>query len=595
VRRHAIAAGARVKSRGWRTTCSTGSRPTRLRRDPRGAGGGAAPRAVRRRAPEQVDEFLAEWVEPVLARYARGLRTGNPGTPCLRRGRSAGRGAARTATTSCARGAAGAASGARSRSAGAALLGPGDDDAAAGHGAARRADRRCSASWCTSGAPPRASASGSRVRGGPGARCRPAAAANLREIRRDYDRAVRLPTSLVREFAETTTLAQQAWREARERSDFAAFAPWLEKVVELTAARRSATAADGGEAYDALIDEYEPGARTAEIERCSASCAPADAADPRDRGVRPPPDDRLHRLRIPIERQAAFNRDRRGADRLRLRGRAAGHLHPPLLPGDRPGRHRLTTRYREDGFPTRSAPRCTRAGTGSTSRGCPRTEHLGSRSARRRASASTRASRGSGRTWSAARALLGVGAPPRAQERSARALDELDVDEVYRAMNRVEPNLIRVESDEATYNLHIMLRFDLERALLAATWRRGPARAWNERIARDLGARGARRPRGALQDVHWSMGAIGYFPTYTLGNLYAAQFWERHPRSAARPGRAIARGEFGDAARLAARERPPPRPPLHRARAVRAGHRPPLSAEPFMATWRASCAAVRRV
>src|SRR5690606_18274908 len=105
------------------------------------------------------------------------------------------------------------------------------------------------------------------------------------------------------------------------------------------------------------------------------------------------------------------------------------------------------------------------------------------------------------------------------------------VEDVFRAANRVEPGLIRVDSDEATYNLHIMLRFDLERALLSGDLAVGDLPgAWNDRIRSDLGLEVPDHRSGCLQDIHWSMGAIGYFPTYTLGNLYAAQLWEAAQR-----------------------------------------------------------------
>jgi carboxypeptidase Taq len=125
-------------------------------------------------------------------------------------------------------------------------------------------------------------------------------------------------------------------------------------------------------------------------------------------------------------------------------------------------------------------------------------------------------------------------------------LDALDVETAYRGMNVIQPNLIRIESDEATYNLHIMLRFDLERALLSGDLPVAdlPA-AWNERVRADLGLEVPDDARGCMQDIHWSMAAFGYFPTYTLGNLYAAQLWST--LRGALPGLDddIRRGEFG--------------------------------------------------
>jgi carboxypeptidase Taq len=120
------------------------------------------------------------------------------------------------------------------------------------------------------------------------------------------------------------------------------------------------------------------------------------------------------------------------------------------------------------------------------------------------------------------------------------------IDGLFEAVNRVGAGLIRVESDEATYHLHIMLRFDLERAMFRGDL--SPADlpgAWNERVRQDLGIEVPDDRRGCLQDVHWSMGAIGYFPTYTLGSLYAAQFWDAAARAIPDLSEQIARGEFG--------------------------------------------------
>ncbi len=150
-------------------------------------------------------------------------------------------------------------------------------------------------------------------------------------------------------------------------------------------------------------------------------------------------------------------------------------------------------------------------------------------------------------------------------------------------MNRVEPGLIRVESDEATYNLHIMLRFDLERALINGDLAvRDLPGVWNERMRSDLGVEVPDDRRGVLQDVHWSIGSIGYFPTYTLGNLYAAQFWATILREMPDTPERIARGEFQELL-LWLRDR------VHRhGRRFRAGELcervtgAPLSADPFM-------------
>jgi carboxypeptidase Taq len=135
---------------------------------------------------------------------------------------------------------------------------------------------------------------------------------------------------------------------------------------------------------------------------------------------------------------------------------------------------------------------------------------------------------------------------PRAKEVFAESLADVDLDLWYFAINDVRPSLIRTESDEATYNLHIMLRFELEQALLNDELKPAdlPA-AWNERMKSYLGLEPPDDTRGCLQDIHWSGGAIGYFPTYTLGNLYAAQFFEQARKDLGDIDAQFARGQFG--------------------------------------------------
>jgi carboxypeptidase Taq len=373
------------------------------------------------------------------------------------------------------------------------------------------------------------------------------AAANLREIRRGYDQAVKVPTSLVRQLAETTTHAQHAWRDARERSDFAAFAPWLAKIVQLTKSRSECLAKpDTVDMYDPLVDEYEPGAKTADMVEVFR--------DLRERlapliqeiaSARTAPDDRLNRILIPVERQISFNRsvaERVGFDF------AAGRLDistHPFCQGIGPGDTRMTTRYREDAFFDALSSTLHETGHGLYEQGLPKEELLGQPLSE---PVSLGIHESQSRMWEN---LVGRSAPfwewalPEARKAFGSDLDGLTAKEVYGAMNIVRPGLIRVDSDEATYNLHIMLRFDLERALLSGELPIAEVPGvWNERMRTDLGVTVPDDRRGCLQDVHWSMGAIGYFPTYTLGNLYAAQFWAALRRQLPGLDDSLAAGEF---------------------------------------------------
>lgn len=376
----------------------------------------------------------------------------------------------------------------------------------------------------------------------------PVVAANLREIRRDLDRQVKLPSSLVREIAQTTTLAQHAWREARERSDFAAFAPWLEKVFALSRAKADCFGATtAAERYDQLMEDYEPGVRSEELERVFAGLRSRLAPLIREiaeSGARV--DDSIHRARVPIPRQREFNA--RVAERIGFdfsAGRLDTSTHP-FCQGVGAGDTRLTTRYREDNFPDALSSTLHEAGHGLYEQGLPKAEFPGQPLSE---AASLGIHESQSRLWEnmvgRSRAFW-EWAFPEVRREFGDALGDPSVETVFRAMNVVKPNLIRVDSDEATYNLHIMLRFDLERALLSGDLPVAdlPA-AWAARMKEDLGLDVPDDRRGALQDIHWSMAAVGYFPTYTLGNLYAAQLWEAMGRDLPGLEAEVARGEFG--------------------------------------------------
>lgn len=375
-----------------------------------------------------------------------------------------------------------------------------------------------------------------------------AIAANLREIRRDYERAVKLPVELIAEIGETDSLAMEAWKSARAQNDFAAFLPWIEKQIALN--RRKAECwgpPEGGDLYDALLDDFEPGTTGPQLEAIFGPLRERlttliDAVV----GSGHQPSDDAFRVALPLDRQQAFNRS--VLERLGFDG-GAGRLDVsthPFSTGLGPGDTRITTRYRDDRFLDALGSTLHEAGHGLYEQGLPKMERFGQPLAE---------PLGLGIHESQSR--LWENHVGRSREFCTWALPEIyatfgdsapdaTVDELYAAVNTIRPNLIRVESDEATYHLHIMLRFDLERAMILDQLR--PAdlpEVWNERVRRDLGLAVPNAGTGCLQDVHWSMGAFGYFPTYTLGSLYAAQLWEALLAQQPDVLRQIARGEFG--------------------------------------------------
>lgn len=374
-----------------------------------------------------------------------------------------------------------------------------------------------------------------------------ATAANLREIRRDFDRARKLPADLVAEISEVSSHALEAWKIARAESDFAKFRPWLERQFEL--ARRKAAcygAADGDEAYDALLDDYEPGMTAQRIEATftplRAELTPLIAEIAASAHA---PSDGFHRLELPLAAQRAFNRE--VVERLGFdfgAGRFDESVHP-FSSGVAPGDTRITTRYGAAGFADALGSTMHETGHALYEQGLPRDAHFGQPLGE---SLGLGVHESQSRLWEnhvgRSRAFWRW-ATPLAQRAFGAALAPFGADDLWHAVNRVQPHLIRVESDEATYNLHIMLRFDLERAMLRGDLAVAdlPA-AWNERIERDLALEVPDDRRGCLQDIHWGMGAIGYFPTYTLGTLYAAQLWEAIARERPEIEASIAAGDF---------------------------------------------------
>ncbi|HEX7550170.1 MAG TPA: carboxypeptidase M32 [Candidatus Methylomirabilis sp.] len=361
-----------------------------------------------------------------------------------------------------------------------------------------------------------------------------AAAVNLREIRRAYDRATRIPATLVQELARTSTLAQDVWMEARKASDFGRFRPWLEKLIGLKREEAKAVGR-GGTLYDALLDEYEPGETAARLTLVFAELRTAlvDLVGRIAASGRRPDLAILHRA-YPIAAQEAFGKAVVAAFGFDFQAGRLDVTTHPFCSGIGPGDTRLTTRYNLHDFGDAFFSILHEAGHGLYDQGLD-PEHYGTPMGE---AVSLGIHESQSRLWEnfvgRSRAFWEYWLP-RARQVFPDALDGVGLDGFVFAINDVRPSLIRVDADEATYNLHILLRFELEQALIAGDLSVAdlPA-AWNERMVRDLGSAPPDDAQGCLQDIHWSGGSFGYFPTYTLGNLYAAQFFAK------------ARAELGD-------------------------------------------------
>lgn len=366
---------------------------------------------------------------------------------------------------------------------------------------------------------------------------------NVREMRRTYDRKVKLPTKLVQEIAATVALAKEAWAQARAASKYAAFAPHLEKLLELQREVAERIGYDG-EPYDALMDEYEPGARAADVQRVfeglKKELVPIVQAI---RGAATQPDPALLERPCPIEAQKTFGRrivENMGFDF--DAGRIDVTTHP-FCSGFSPHDVRLTNRYSETYLPMSLFGIMHEAGHGLYEQGLP-FEHAFTP---RGASVSLGIHESQSRMWEnfvgRSRAFWSRYFGP--LQETFPAFENVALEDWYFAINVVRPSFIRVEADEVTYNLHIMLRFDLERRMLAGQLRvRDIPEAWNAAMHELFGIVPPNDAQGCLQDIHWSMGMFGYFPTYALGNLYAAQFFQAAAADIPDLDVHIARGEL---------------------------------------------------
>jgi len=364
----------------------------------------------------------------------------------------------------------------------------------------------------------------------------------VRQARRDFDRATKLPAEFVREKAAQGSRGYHAWAKARRDDDFAGYAPVLEKNLEL-AKREAAYLGWGGREYDYAIDQHDPGMSAAKIaglfEELKAGLVPLGREI-----VASPVRARQDLLRgFPVDGQRVFLRE--VVERLGFnfgRGRIDVSLHP--FCSGTGADVRMTTRFKEDEPLDALFSAMHETGHGLYEQGLARADfgtalgmHAGMgvhESQSRLWENQVGRSRGFWRFFE-----------PRWRELFPRQTAGVSAEELYLAINAVEATPIRVDADEVTYNLHIVLRFELEKKLFAGELavRNLPA-AWRAAAKELLGLEPKNDREGVLQDVHWSGGAFGYFPSYCLGNMVAAQLWYR--ARTLRPGieEDFARGDF---------------------------------------------------
>jgi carboxypeptidase Taq len=371
------------------------------------------------------------------------------------------------------------------------------------------------------------------------------AASLVRVTTRDYNKARKIPPALVAELARVSALAYEAWVRARANADFPLFQPHLERIVDLNIQIGEALGYQD-RIYDALLDQYEPEMKTAQVaalfDALKAELVPlvrqvAEKGMAVDAAVlsRPLSVEGQWDFGVMVLRDIGFDFER---------GRQDRSVHP-FTTAFSVNDVRLTTRLDPNYFPQALFGTIHEGGHGLYEQGvAPELERTGLDDG-----ASLGIHESQSRLWEN---LVGRSRPfwqhylPRMQQTFPGQLDDVDVETMYRAVNRVQPSFIRVEADEVTYNLHIMLRFELETDMLEGKVRLSdlPA-AWNAKMRDYLGVVPTDDAVGVLQDVHWSGGMLGYFPTYALGNLYSAQIMDQVRRDIPDLTDRLARGEFG--------------------------------------------------
>ena len=369
--------------------------------------------------------------------------------------------------------------------------------------------------------------------------------ANVRGLLRDYEKNIQLPESLVQAIAKATSLGQQIWVEAKQKQDFQLFRDALDEIIKLRREEASILQKEGGSKYDSLLDQYEEGASSEEIAKVFSELRTAlvpmvqEAIEAEKR--------RPSQLKVaknfPVSSQrelASWVATKIGFDF--ERGRLDETEHPfctTLGPHD----HRILSRYFESSYSSGLYGVLHEAGHGMYEQGL-RTEMFGLPVGE---AASLGVHESQSRLWENA-----IGRShafwewlyPEAVSRLPNLADA-SVAQVVSDLNRVEPSLIRIEADETTYNLHIFIRFEIERLLIDEDLPVSELPGiWNDRYESYLGLRPPNDGLGVLQDVHWSAGLIGYFPTYSLGNLYAAQLMEAAERNLGPMEQFVTKGDF---------------------------------------------------
>ena len=366
----------------------------------------------------------------------------------------------------------------------------------------------------------------------------------LKVTRHDYDQATRVPAEFVAEFAVVTSKAFEAWMEAREKSDFAIFQPHLEKVVELNQ-RYVSFFPPADHPYDVLLDQFERGMKTADVKAIFEALRPQQVELLKAIAEKSQVDDSFLHVEYDEKTMWDFSEviaTKFGYDWERGRQDKAAH---PFTTNFSINDVRITTRFEVDNPTVMLFSTMHETGHG--------LYELGSKQSYERTplagGASLAVHESQSRMWEN---LVGRSLPfwehfyPEFQKLFPAQVGNVDLDTFYKGLNKVESSLIRVNADEATYNMHIMLRLELEIDMVeGAVAVKDLPEIWNAKMEEYLGILPPDDAKGVLQDIHWAYGSMGYFSTYALGNLISAQLWEKITTDIPDLSEQFRVGEFG--------------------------------------------------
>ncbi len=350
-------------------------------------------------------------------------------------------------------------------------------------------------------------------------------AANVRLSLEDYEKAARLPDEFVEELTQATSTALQAWIEARKAGDYGIYAPHLSNMIALKK-KQAALYAFGDHPYDSLLDDYEKGATVALLDsvfdKLRSSLPPLLSAI----AAAPQVDDAFFNRHYPRESQWSFSLEVLKAIGYDFEAGRQDYSEHPFTTSFSSNDVRVTTRVHESDLASLLWSSIHEGGHALYEQGLPDEQYgmpLGS-------AASLSIHESQSRLWEN---CVGRGLPfwkhfyPGLQQRFPDQLGGITTEAFYAGMNKVQPSLIRTEADELTYHFHVMIRYEIEKGLLDDSIAVADLpRIWREKYGQYLGITPPDDVQGILQDVHWSHGSFGYFPTYSLGSFYAAQFWE---------------------------------------------------------------------